>query len=299
MYSAIAANKRNTVVILFVFLVLIGGLGWLIAYFMGDGSWTITIMTIIGAGAYAWFQYYNAGSIAVMTSGAVQIELKDNPRLYRIVENLSITNGMPMPKVYIVSDPAPNAFASGRDPEHAVVAATTGLLDIMTDAELEGVMAHEMGHVKNYDIRVSTIVFGLVVAVGFIADMMFRMAFYGSRNSRGGGNNGGLAILSLVFGLVAMVIAPLVSALVQAGISRQREFLADATGAMTTRNPEGLASALHKLGEYSAPLQRQSASMAHMWIADPNKQNVVERMFSTHPPIADRVRRLLEIGGKF
>jgi heat shock protein HtpX len=179
-----------------------------------------------------------------------------------------------------------------------VVAATTGLLDIMTDAELEGVMAHEMGHVKNYDIRVSTIVFGLVVAFGFIADIMFRMAFYGGRNSRGS-DNGGLAILSLVFGLIAMVIAPLVSALVQAGISRQREFLADATGAMTTRNPEGLASALHKLGEYSAPLQRQSASMAHMWIADPNKPNFLERMFSTHPPIAERVRRLLEIGGKF
>lgn len=299
MYSAIAANKRNTVVILLVFIVLLGALGWLIALFMGDGSWTITIMTIIGAGLYAWFQYYNAASIAVMTSGAVQIEQKDNPRLYRIVENLSITNGMPMPKVYVVTDPAPNAFASGRDPEHAVVAATTGLLDIMTDAELEGVMAHEMGHVKNYDIRVSTIVFGLVVAVGFISDIMFRMAFYGSRNTRNSNDNGGFAILALVFGLVAMVIAPLVSALVQAGISRQREFLADATGAMTTRNPEGLASALHKLGEYSKPLQRQSASMAHMWIADPNKPSVMERMFSTHPPIADRVRRLLEIGGKF
>jgi heat shock protein HtpX len=127
---------------------------------------------------------------------------------------------------------------------------------------------------------------------------MFRMAFYGSRNSRGS-EAGGLAVLSLVFGLVALVIAPIVSALVQAGISRQREFLADATGAMTTRNPEGLASALHKLGEYSQPLQRQSASMAHMWIADPNKPNFLERMFSTHPPIADRVRRLLEIGGKF
>jgi heat shock protein HtpX len=203
-----------------------------------------------------------------------------------------------MPKVYVVNDPAPNAFASGRDPENAVVAATTGLLDIMTDPELEGVMAHEMGHVKNYDIRVSTIVFGLVVAVGFISDIMFRMAFYGSRNSRGS-EAGGLAVLSLVFGLVALVIAPIVSALVQAGISRQREFLADATGAMTTRNPEGLASALHKLGEYSQPLQRQSASMAHMWIADPNKPNFLERMFSTHPPIADRVRRLLEIGGKF
>jgi heat shock protein HtpX len=141
-------------------------------------------------------------------------------------------------------------------------------------------MAHEMGHVKNYDIRVSTIVFGLVVAVGFISDIMFRMAFYGSRNTRNNNDNGGFAILALVFGVVAMIIAPLVSALIQAGISRQREFLADATGAMTTRNPEGLASALHKLGEYSKPLQRQSASMAHMWISDPNKPNVIERMFN-------------------
>ena len=299
MYSAIAANKRNTVVIIVVFLALIAGLGWLIAYFYGGGSWGITIATVIGAGLYAWFQFYNAASIAVATSGAVQIEMKDNPRLWRIVENLSITNGMPMPKVYVVSDPAPNAFASGRDPEHAVVAATTGLLDIMTDAELEGVMAHEMGHVKNYDIRVSTIVFGLVVAVGFITDILFRMSFYGSRGSRDSNAAGAFAIMSLVFGLIALVVAPLISALIQAGISRQREYLADATGAMSTRNPEGLASALHKLGEYKSPLQRQSATMAHMWISDPMKPGLMDRLFSTHPPIAERVRRLLEIGGKF
>ena len=138
MYSAIAANKRNTVVIILIFLALIAALGWLAAYIFGGGTWGITIATVIGAGLYAWFQYYNAGSIAVATSGAVQIEMKDNPRLWRIVENLAITNGMPMPKLYVVNDPAPNAFASGRDPEHAVVAATTGLLDIMTDAELSG-----------------------------------------------------------------------------------------------------------------------------------------------------------------
>lgn len=299
MYSAIAANKRNTVIILLGFVVMLGALGWLIAYFLGDGSWTITIATIIGAGLYAWFQYYNAGSIAVATAGAVPIELNDNPRLYRIVENLAITNGMPMPKVYVVDDPAPNAFASGRDPEHAIVCATTGLLNIMSDSELEGVMAHEMGHVKNYDIRVATIVFGLVVAIGFITDLLFRISFFGSRNSRSNNDNGGLAILALVFGLVAMIVAPLVSALIQAAISRQREYLADATGAMTTRNPEGLASALHKLGEYSRPLQRQSASMAHLWISDPMKPGLLDRMFSTHPPIPDRIRRLLEIGGTF
>jgi heat shock protein HtpX len=302
MYSAITANKRNTVIIILVFLVLIAALGWLAAYIYGGGTWGITIATVVGAGLYAWFQYYNAGSIAVATSGAVQIEMKDNPRLWRVVENLSITNGMPMPKVYIVTDPSPNAFASGRDPEHAVVAATTGLLDIMTDAELEGVMAHEMGHVKNFDIRVSTMVFGLVVAIGFLADFMFRMAFWAGQGARGGDRDnaaGAIALASLVFALFASVIAYLLGPLIQAGISRQREYLADATGAMTTRNPEGLASALHKLGEYGKPLQRQSASMAHMWMADPLKPGFLARIYATHPPIADRIKRLLEIGGKF
>lgn len=297
MYSAIAANKRNTVLIIGVFLLIVVGLGWLISQLMGDGSWSITIATVLGAGAYAWFQYYNADKIAVAMAGAQQITEQDNPRLWRTVENLTIATGMPMPRVYIVNDPAPNAFASGRDPEHAVVAATTGLLDIMTDAELEGVMAHELGHVKNYDIRVSTIVFGLVVAVGFITDILIRMAMWGGGNRRN--NDNGAGALFLILGLVAMILAPLVSALIQAGVSRQREYLADATGAMTTRNPEGLASALHKLAEYSSPMRRQSASMAHLWISDPMKPGVFDRMFATHPPIPERIRRLLDIGGKF
>ena len=195
-----------------------------------------------------------------------------------------------MPKVYIIDDPAPNAFATGRDPEHAAVAATTGLLELMTDSELEGVMAHELGHVRNYDIRVSMIVFGLVVAVGFIADMLVRLALFGR------GNNNPI---TLVFGLVAMLIAPLVAGVVQAAISRQREYLADATGALTTRHPDALASALHKLSTYGAPMQRQSTTMAHMWISDPVKPGVMDRLFSTHPPIADRIRRLLKIGETF
>lgn len=297
MYSAIAANKRNTILIVGIFVILVTALGWVISFTMGDGSWTITIATVVGAGLYAWFQYYNADKIAVAMAGAVQITERDNPRLWRTVENLTIATGMPMPRVYVVDDPAPNAFASGRDPEHAVVAATTGLLDIMTDAELEGVMAHELGHVRNYDIRVSTIVFGLVVAVGIISDIFMRMAFWGGGQRRGN-DNGGAAIM-MVLGLVAMVLAPIVSALIQAGVSRQREYLADASGALATRNPEGLASALHKLGEYSAPMRKQSGSMAHLWISDPMKPGVFDRMFATHPPIPDRIRRLLEIGGKF
>lgn len=294
MYRAIAKNKRNTVFIIGLFLLIIAGLGYLASVIYGNPA--ITIITIVVAVGYAAIQYFAAGGQAVAMSGAVQIEKRDHPRLYRIVENLAITTGMPMPKVYIVNDPAPNAFATGRDPEHAIVAATTGLLDIMDDAELEGVMAHELGHVKNYDIRVSMIVFGLVVAVGFLADAFLRFAFFsgGNRNGNGGGNP-----LLLVFGLVAMLIAPLVAAVVQAAVSRQREYLADATGALTTRHPDALASALEKLGTYSRPMARQNSSMAHMWISDPTKPGIMDRLFSTHPPLAERVQRLRQSGMGF
>src|SRR5690349_6641891 len=248
MYSAIAKNKRNTVLIIVLFLAIIGGLGVLFAWLMG-GDWTIAIVTFAIAAVYALIQYYAATAETLALSGAQQIEKWDNPRLYRVVENLAITEGMPTPKVYIINDPAPNAFATGRDPEHAVVAATTGLLEIMDDRELEGVMAHEMGHVKNYDIRVSLIVFGLVVAIGLIADIIFRMIFWGGRSRNS--NLGGPAFLVVIaIGLVAAIIAPIVAAVVQAAVSRQREYLADATSSLTTRDPEGLASALEKLGQY-------------------------------------------------
>ena len=295
MYSAIAANKRNTIFIMLVFLVIIGGLGWFAAYMYGDIN--IAIFTVVIAVAYAWFQYYLAGSQALSMAGAIEIQKADNPRLFRIVENLCIATGTPMPKVYIINDQAPNAFATGRDPQHASVAATSGLLDLMDDAELEGIMAHELGHVRNYDIRVSMIVFGLVVAVGFLADMLVRMSFFAGnrRDDNGGGGNP----VVMIFGLVAMIIAPLVATMVQLAISRQREYLADATGALTTRHPEALASALQKLGAYGRPMQKQSSSMAHMWIADPEKPGLAERMLSTHPPIAERIERLHEMGGKF
>ncbi len=289
MYRAIRRNKINSVLIILLFLAIIGGLGWLAAYIYN--STAIVVWVVLFAGGYALFQYFAAGKQAISMSGAQRISEADNPRLYRIVENLAITTGTPMPEVYVVNDPAPNAFATGRDPGHAMVAATTGLLDIMTDAELEGVMAHELGHVRNYDIRVSMIVYGLVVAVGMLADVLVRMAFFGRNNNSNP--------VVLIFGLVAMLVAPLVASLVQLAVSRQREYLADATGALTTRNPEGLASALHKLSEYGRPLQKQNSSMAHLWIADPLKPGLTQRLFATHPPISDRIRRLLDIGGKF
>ena len=288
MYRAIRRNKVNSVLIILLFIAIVGGLGWLAAYIYNSPGIVITVM--IFALGYALFQYFAAGKQAIAMSGAERITLQDNPRLYRIVENLAITTGTPMPEVYIVNDPAPNAFATGRDPEHAMVAATTGLLDIMTDAELEGVMAHELGHVRNYDIRVSMIVYGLVVAVGMIADMLLRMAFFSRNNSNP---------VMLVFGLIAMLVAPIVATLVQLAVSRQREYLADATGALTTRHPAALASALHKLSEYGRPMQKQNSSMAHLWISDPLKPGLMSRLFATHPPISERIRRLLDNADKF
>jgi heat shock protein HtpX len=300
MYRAIARNKRNTVLIILLFLVFIGALGWLANFIYGGGGYGILIAVLVIAGLYALFQYYSATGQAISMSGAVEIQKADNPRLWNIVENLSITTGTPMPKVYIVNDPAPNAFATGRDPQHAVVAATTGLLDMMNDAELEGVMAHELGHVRNYDIRVSMIVFGLVVAIGFVADLLLRMTLFGGIGGRNNNNNngGGNPIL-LIFGLAALIVAPLVASMVQLAVSRQREYLADATGAMTTRQPDALASALEKLQAYGRPMRKQNSSMSHLWIADPLKPSLTSRLFSTHPPIEQRVERLHAMGSTF
>ena len=293
MYSAIAKNKRNTVFIIIFFLALVTGLGWLAGVAYGINGYTALIMTIVIASAYVLIQYFAAGRQAISMTGGIRVMSKsDHPRLWRVVENLSITTGTPMPEVYIINDPAPNAFATGRDPQHAIVAATTGLLDIMDDAELEGVMAHEMGHVRNYDIRLSMIVFGLVVAIGFVSDIFLRMEFFGRNN-----NNGNPIVM--VFGLVAMIIAPLIATVVQLAVSRQREYLADATGALTTRHPDALASALAKLGEYGRPMKKQNTSMAHLWIADPLKKGAMAKLFATHPPLEDRIERLQAMGSKF
>ncbi len=295
MYSAIAANKRNTFIIIAGFVLLLGGISLWWGYSTGNGSSAIFILLfVIG---YAVFQYFMAGRLAIAMSGAKEIQKQDNPRLYRMVENLAITEGLPMPKVYIINDPAPNAFATGRDPKHGIVAATTGLLELMDDNELEGVMAHEIGHIKNHDIRVSTIVFGLIAAVGILADMALRMAFYSSfTRSR---NSGQFGLILVAVGIVGWIIAALIGPIVSAAVSRQREYLADATAAEITRYPDGLASALKKLGEYGKPMKKVNSSMAHMYINDPIKPGMVERMFSTHPPIPKRIERLGKIGTGF
>lgn len=292
MYKAIAANKRNTVLIMAVFVGLITGIGWIVSYFYG-GDPSVTLWVLVGALIYALIQYFAAGKLAVAMTGAQEIKKSDNPRLYRTVENLSITLGMPMPKVYIIDDPAPNAFATGRNPQHAIVAATTGLLDIMDDRELDAVMAHEMGHVQNYDIRVSMIAFGLVSAIGLLSDIVMRMFFYSDRRE----NNANPVVM--LVGIVVVVLAPIIAAIVQMAVSRQREYLADATGAMTTRDSAGMASALRKLLEYGRPMKRQHSSTAQLFISNPLRPGFVANLFSSHPPLEDRIKRLNENANRF
>ena len=268
-----------------LFVVMITAIAGAFAWIYRD-PW-IAVWTILVATAYAIVQYFAAGTIATVMTGATEISKKDNPRLYNIVENLSITTGLPMPKVYIINDPAPNAFATGRDPKHSIVAATTGLLDIMNDKELTAVMAHEMSHVKNYDIRVSMIVFGLVCVIGLISDIAFRMMFYGNRRRDNEGSPMGYLLIA-----VAAILSPILAALAQMAVSREREYLADASAVNITRYPEGMINALKKLQSHTQPMRSQNVAAASMYINDPLRKGFFNNLLSTHPPIEKRIERL-------
>jgi heat shock protein HtpX len=286
MYSAIAANKRKTILIMFFFLVFAAGLAWLLGAIYGDST---AIAIAIFALCYTAIMYFAGSSLSLAVNGAKEVQKQDNPRLYRIVENLAITDGLPMPRVYIMDDPAPNAFATGRKPENSAVCVTQGLLDIMDDTELQGVLAHEMGHIKNYDIRVSMIAFALSAIIAILADFILRMTWFRSRDRE----NSNPYIM--IAGIVAAIIAPLVATLIQLAISRKREYLADATGALTTRYPEGLESALAKIGQTGSVLRKQNTATAHFFFANPLKGHGISNLFSTHPPIADRIARLKQM----
>jgi len=284
MYNAVSQNKRNTILIMSVFVIIIGIIGLFIG--VATDSYSLALIIFICAILYAWLQYFIAGKLAMMMTGAQEISKNDAPELWRVVENLSIASGMPMPKVYIIDDPAPNAFATGRDPNHAIVGATTGLLDIMDKRELEAVMAHEMSHVRNYDIRVSMIAFGLVSAIGLFADLALRMMFYSDDRDRD------VNPIIYAFGLIVGILAPLLATITQLAVSRQREYLADASGVLLTRDTEGLASALEKLRQYGRPMQKQSSSTANLFMNNPLKPGFFSKLFSTHPPLKDRIARL-------
>lgn len=289
MYSDIAANKRRTIYIMAIFIVFIVLIVWIFNKAFG-GSPDIFIGAIIGSFIYVLITYYGGPAMSLAVNGAKPIEKKDNPRLWRVVENLSITDGLPMPKVYIMNDSSPNAFATGRGPSNASVCVTSGLLEIMNDQELEGVLAHELGHVKNYDIRVSMVAFALTAVISLLADIILRVTFFGG--DREGEDNQ----LFFLLGIVAAILAPIIATMIQLAISRQREYLADATGALTTRYPEGLISALQKIQRTGSVARVQNTSTAHMFFVNPLKAHSLANLFSTHPPIDERIKRLEDMG---
>lgn len=283
MRKQIAQNKRNTVITILVFIIFIAAIAGIFAWVYQ--SPTILITAGIISAVYALIQYFFADKLALKSTGARQIEQVDNPRYYKIVQQLADENSLPMPKVYIMDDPAPNAFATGRDPQHACVAATTGLIEIMDDKELKAVMAHEMSHVKNYDIRVSMIVFGLASIVGLISDLGLRMLFWGRRDEK---ENSPVGVL---FVLITLVLAPIVATLIQLAVSRQREYLADASSANMT-SPDDMANALRKLEAHGRPMHQQNVAAEALFIAGPLKKSVLSKLFATHPPLEARIERL-------
>ncbi|HUB93197.1 MAG TPA: M48 family metalloprotease [Verrucomicrobiae bacterium] len=287
MYSAIAQNKRRSVIILIVFMAFVGLLSWLLGRVYGQ---SLTYVVLIFGLCYASISYFAGSRWSLAVNGAQEIQKADNPRLYRIVENLAITDGLPTPRVFIINDPSPNAFATGRDPNHSAVCVTTGLLEIMNDNELTGVLAHELGHIKNYDIRVSMLAFALSAVIAVLADAMLRLTWFGDRDERDNNNQ-----LFFILGIIAAILAPLIATLIQLAISRQREYLADATSALTTRYPEGLESALAKIEQTGSVLKKQNTATAHFFFANPLKGHSISNLFSTHPPIPDRINRLKEM----
>jgi len=285
MYTQIAQNKRNSIFLVIGFVVLVGGLDYVFARAFNQPSFFVPIL--IGAILYAFITYFFSSQITLAMSGAQEIQKKDAPDLYRVVENLTITAGLPMPKVYIVDDPSPNAFATGRDPQHAVVAVTTGILPLLKKDELEGVIAHELSHVGNLDIRFMAVVVALVSVVSVISDLFLRLSFWSNNDREEGGNQ-----LFFILGIVGAILAPLVAVVIQFAVSRQREYLADASGALLTRYPDGLADALEKISGNGQPMQNVNSATASLYISNPLKGRSLAGLFDTHPPIEERIKRL-------
>jgi heat shock protein HtpX len=288
MYAAIEANKRKSTLLVIVFFVFVMALGLLMGVAMDAGLSPMIFATIFAV-VMSLFSFYGGDKVALSMAGAQQIEEKDNPYVYRMVENLAITAGLPTPKVYIIPTAALNAFATGRDPEHASVAVTQGLIERLENEELEGVIAHEIAHIQNYDIRLMMMVVVLIGVVGIMSDMFTRSLLWGGSDSDNKNNNAIMIIVALVFA----ILAPIVAKMIQLAISRKREFLADATGALLTRYPEGLASALEKITADPVPMEKVSSATAHMYISNPLKgKSKLANLFSTHPPAEERIKAL-------
>lgn len=296
MYKQIDSNKTKSAVLIALFLVFIIGFGWILSQAYNNPLilWVAVAISFF----QAWVGYYYSDKVALAVSGAQPLEKKQAKELFRLVENLAITAGTPQPKLYVINDSAPNAFATGRDPSHAVIAVTTGLLEKLNRTELEGVLAHEMSHITNYDIRLSTIVVVLVGIIALASDWFLRSMFWSAGGRRGRDREGdsGSGIFILI-GIILAILAPIAATLIQLAISRKREFLADASGALLTRYPEGLASALAKIAHDKEPLEAANKATAHLYFENPLKdyRGTVNNLFSTHPSVEERIKALRQM----
>ena len=280
----IARNKINTIIAMAVFVALVSLIGWLFAWLFSNPNillWCVVISTI-----YALFQYFFSDKLAIASAGAKEADPDEQSRYFRIVKKLTEDAKVPMPRLYIINDSAPNAFATGRDPEHSAIAVTVGLLEIMDDKELRAVLAHELSHVRNFDIRVSMITFGLTSVVGLLSDFGLRVLWYSDRDTEDNSPVG------MLFVLLVLALSPLISVIVQLAISRQREYLADASSVSITGDADSMINALRKLDAHNRPMRQQNVATEAMYISNPLKKSVLSRFFSTHPPIEARIERL-------
>ena len=295
-YTEVSKNKVYSILLIFVFLIIIIVFGFVASQYYGSPA--LLVIAVLFSTVSAFVSYFFSDKITLSISGAQEIEQKTQPQLYRNVENLCIAAGLPMPRVYVIDDSAINAFATGRNPKHAVVCVTTGALTRLDKTELEGVLAHELSHIGNYDIRFMTLVVVLVGTITLLADWMLRASIFGGRR-RSNDNNGGN--IFLIIGIVLAILSPIIATLIKLAVSRKREFLADASGALLTRYPEGLASALEKIAGDREPLEAANKATAHLYIANPLKDKEgkstgwLSSLFNTHPPIEDRIKRLREM----
>lgn len=301
MFEQIAANKRRTVLLIAAFVLVLAAVGAVVGYLIGYGPWGVVIALLV-SGGMAFFSYWKADSIALAVSRAQPADPDEYKRLHNLVEGLCIAAGLPKPRIYIVEDPAPNAFATGRNPQHAAIAVTTGLLEKMNRVELEGVLAHELSHVRNYDILISTIAVTLVGAVALLTDVAIRLTWWnGGRVRRDGDRDGGANPLALV-GFVLLIFAPIIAKAMQAAVSRRRETLADVSACQLTRYPPGLISALEKLRDDTTVTHSATTATAHLWIEQPmsgvgdeGRLGRMHSMFDTHPPLEERIALLREL----
>ncbi len=294
MYQQISSNKRRTILLMLGFIAFTAAFGWVLSKALNSPG--LLIGLTVFAVVYALVGYYASAAITLAIAGAKPIDKAAAPTLYKVVENLAIAAGLPAPKIYIMNDSSPNAFATGRDPNHSAVAVTTGLLEIMDKSELEGVIAHELSHVGNFDIRLMAIVVVLVGILTVVSNFFLRFTFWGGgrRRDNESAGEGNLGAVFMVVGLIMAILAPIAATIIQLAISRNREYLADASGALLTRYPEGLASALGKIGQVNQPLRHANTATAHLYIANPMKGtgSKLAGLFDTHPPLAERIKRL-------